>query len=208
MNGAFPHATGKFGVSRCRLAFRCRFSRALSCVPFFIAFGVAGCAVIEETPLTTAASASESSFLASLAPLPHARAATDAASNERLSEWLKTYLKDEYEIVDRRFYAVDREDFLWVGIAKFVGNSIEQPLGACVERQPWHDPGYDLVQVWRVPSKPYTRIAVAVANDETAERGDRVVGYFELKRTEASRGPEALEAERTPCPSTIGAPNG
>ncbi len=207
MSVAVALVSGRFVIGRWRQPFRRRFARALGLVPLSIAFGIAGCAVIEETPLITA-SASETSSLGSIAPLPHARVASDTASNERLAEWLRAYLKDEYEIVDRRFYAVDREDFLWVAVAKFVGNAIERPLGACVERQAWHDPGYDLVQVWRMPSKPYTRIAVAVANDEAAKRNDRVVGYFELRRIDASRGPEALEAERAPCPSTVGAPNG
>lgn len=148
---------------------------------------------------------SASSSLSRIAPLPHARAATDAESNQRLDAWLSAYLKDEYRIVDRRYFAVDRKDFLWVAIAKFVGNAVERPLGACVEQQPWHEPGYDLVQVWRMPSQPYRRIAVAAENDGD---GSRVVGYFELERVEASRGPEALEAERAPCPETAGAPNG
>ncbi|TXI48506.1 MAG: hypothetical protein E6Q50_11015 [Lysobacter sp.] len=148
---------------------------------------------------------SASSSLSRIAPLPHARAATEAASNQALDAWLSAYLKDEYRIVDRRYFAVDRKDFLWVAIAKFVGNAIERPLGACVERQPWHEPGYDLVQVWRMPSQPYRRIAVAAENDGD---GSRVVGYFELERVEASRGPEALDAERAPCPDTAGAPNG
>ena len=208
MNEVPASPARKSRARRLKLGYLRRFPVALGYVPLLIALsGTAACTLTEETSLTTAATP-ESSSLGLIAPLPHARAAVDASSNQRLADWLKTYLKDDYDIVDQRFYVVGREDFLWVAISKFVGNSIEQPLGVCVERQAWHDPGYDLVQVWRVPSAPYTRIAVATMNDDADRRGDRVVGYFELRRIEASRTPEALAAERAPCPSTVGAPNG
>jgi hypothetical protein len=126
---------------------------------------------------------------------------------DKLEQWLSQYLKNEYRVVAKRLFAVDAKSLHWMSIEKFVANEVEQPMEACPEEQSWHSPGFDLVAVWRVPNKPYRRIAVATLRSEDRE-SDRVVGYFDLDRIESSRNAENLHDETAACSSTDRRPAG
>lgn len=158
------------------------------------------------SPQTAAA---EASLIGRIDALRAAQPAGDTAAGQgaELATWLKHYLKDEYEVVATRLFVVRGQDFHWGTLASFVGNSVEQPLQACLDTPAWHGPGRDLVQLWRMPGQPYKRIAVATLNDERAKAGDRVVGYFELERLPNFRDAAALQAETQPCPATTGGAN-
>ncbi|MBP6750411.1 MAG: hypothetical protein KA144_12285 [Xanthomonadaceae bacterium] len=126
--------------------------------------------------------ASDTPLIDTIASLPTgtALAGEQTAASSDLSDWMTSYLKGRYTIVSKRFFSVPKDEFHWQSVAKFVGNAIEQPLGACVERYDWHNPGYDLVSVWIIPGQPGKRIAVA-GRRGSADGADGIVGYFELQ---------------------------
>jgi hypothetical protein len=126
-------------------------------------------------------------------------AQTNEEAHRRLSDWLSAYLKDEYRIVGSRFFQVDGQQFQWVALWKRLANDIEAPHEACLEFQDWNRPVYDQVVLWRMPGMPYSRIAVAALNDDSAASGPRVVGYFQLERIDAARNDAALAEEQRPC---------
>jgi hypothetical protein len=144
---------------------------------------IAGCSGNKETRLTSTASASsiidDIQQISAAAPL--AEGERDAAATE-LTGWVTTYLKGRYTISSQRLFTLERDAFHWQSIVKFVGNAVEQPLNACVQRYDWHEPGYDLVSVWAVPGRPGLRIAVATKRDSfEGSEGRGVFGYFELQ---------------------------
>lgn len=174
---------------------------------WLLALCLAGCTSAEEPKLnesTQTASedrAAADSMIASLRPLMYAaplKESERADEAEKLAQWLQQYLKGEYRIASQRLFAVEVERMHWMSIVKFVGNEVEQPLGGCVEQQPWQSPGMDLAAVWRFPAAPYKRIAVATVRNEDRSV-DPVVGVFELERIDSARTEQNLSDETAPC---------
>ncbi len=180
--------------------------RAFAAAAALMMFAIAACTHAGDTVSNmapTATTAMDQTMLINEMTPPHAGTASDAQRDDeaqkRLSQWLVTYLKDEYHIRGSRFFNVKRNDFQWVSVWKNFANQIQAPHEACLERQAWNRPGYDLVTLWRMPAAPYTRIAVAALNDDSVSSGLRLVGYFQLERIETSRNDAALAEEIRPC---------
>jgi hypothetical protein len=182
--------------------------RSIVYISWLVALCVAGCTNAEGPNLNSANnSATEAPgeakrLIDAIKPLMNASAlplgerSEDAAN---LEQWLSQYLKGEYRIVSRRLFAVEAKRMHWMSLVKFIGNELEQPFAACIEKQPWQSPGYDLAEVWRFPETPYKRVAVAtLRSDDRAS--DPVVGVFELERVESARNEQSLQLEITPCP--------
>jgi hypothetical protein len=133
---------------------------------------MSGCTHIEETALTD-----------QLPDLPGAtalsREADFASERTALSAWLDNYLKHEYRIVGGRFF-VDDPQTKWVVVDAFARNHIEQTLAGVREYKDWHEPGYDLVSLWRVGDEGRA-IAVAMSGDDLPD-GRRLIGYFDLQK--------------------------
>lgn len=185
-------------------------------VSLLAALLVAGCTNAKEPSLnaqeqTTSKEGSESqSVIAGLRPLMYAEALNDgdrADEADKLASWLEQYLKGEYRIASQRLFVVEAEKMHWMSIVKFVGNEVEQPLGGCVEQQPWQSPGFDLAATWRFPEMPYKRIAVATLRSQDRTISP-VVGVFDLERIENSRSEENLSLESAPCPPPGSLPPG
>ena len=68
-------------------------------------------------------------------------------------------------------------DVTWNSMEKFL-NSELAPQGGTREDFDWHDPGHDLVAVWKVGTADY--IATAMAHEDVD--GRPLVGYVALRK--------------------------
>lgn len=101
-------------------------------------------------------------------------------TEQALSSWLSNYMKGEYTITAQRYFLTRKDFTTWNAVEKLIGNYVEQDLGGTQERYSWHDPGIDLVAVWKVGDDP-RRIAVAMTKEPLTD-GRRLIGYFELTK--------------------------
>ena len=98
-----------------------------------------------------------------------------AAQCRDLEHTVLTYLKDKWHVDGTRCFLL-QNGANWNSMEKFVDS--ELPRGEKERlRFEWHDPGYDLVAVWKVGSE---YLATAMAKD--AVDGQPLVGYFSLSK--------------------------
>jgi hypothetical protein len=101
--------------------------------------------------------------------------------------WVESYLKDEYKIVDERFFWSDRKDSMWGPISKGHSAYIEREdreWQGVVTEQPWHDPGFALIRMWKIDANGASRyVAIVMARTPIpGTRGRRLMARFELKK--------------------------
>jgi hypothetical protein len=104
-----------------------------------------------------------------------------------LIQWLEAYLHREYEVVDKRFFWSRRNDTAWGPMSK--GHALypenENGRWRVLEeiRQPWHDPGFDLVRIWKVSIDGKDHYFALAMTDKPVPgtNGRHLIGRFELK---------------------------
>jgi hypothetical protein len=99
-----------------------------------------------------------------------------AAPCHELERTVLAYLRKGWQIEGTRCFLM-QPDVTWNSMEKFL-NSELAPQGGARERFEWHDPGHDLVAVWKVGSADY--IATAMAHEEVD--GRPLVGYFAVRK--------------------------
>lgn len=104
-------------------------------------------------------------------------------------QWLEAYLRNEYQVIDRRFFWGKGESAIWVAIGK--GHALypenENGRWRVLEEieQDWRSPGYDLVRIWKVNIDDQDRyFAIAMTNEPVpGTHGRHLIGRFELEKT-------------------------
>jgi len=125
------------------------------------------------------ATAANSDRLTKLQPPPAATVELDSqhhvAECRDLERTVLAYLKNEWHVEGTRCFLV-QSGVNWISMEKFVDS--ELPRGAKERvRFDWHDPGHDLVAVWKVGSE---YVATAMSKEPVA--GQPLVGYFALSK--------------------------
>jgi hypothetical protein len=116
----------------------------------------------------------------SLAPPPAAVAELKAEEHanicRELGRSVLAYLREEGSIEQRRCFLL-RPETSWNSMEKFIQNELASQGGKRLAFD-WHDPGIDLVAVWKIGRFGAGRIAVAMS--PTPVDGQSLVGYFNL----------------------------
>jgi hypothetical protein len=105
-----------------------------------------------------------------------------------LVQWLEAYLHREYEVVDARYFWTRRKDQAFGQVANGLALYPENENGRwrVIEeiKQPWHDPGFDLVRIWKVNIDGNDHyFALAMTNYPVpGTRGSNLMAYFQLKK--------------------------
>ena len=103
-------------------------------------------------------------------------------------QWLEAHLRQEYEVIDQRFFWDRKKSDKWVAISKGHALYPENENGRWRVlqeiREGWRNPGFDLVRMWKVKidgSDHYFAIAMTKYPVPGAH-GRRLIGRFELKK--------------------------
>jgi len=119
---------------------------------------------------------------ASLAPPPAAvieiHGQQHAAACRELEQSVLTYLRTSWRIERRRCFLL-QPGTPWNSMEKLVDNALAQEGGRRLSFD-WHDPGIDLVAVWKIGRFNAEHIAVAMSR-QTID-GKPIVGYFDLQQ--------------------------
>lgn len=105
-----------------------------------------------------------------------------------LIQWLEAYLHREYEVVDERFAWTDRKYNDWgptgLGHALYPENENGRWRVVAEIRQAWHDPGLDLVRMWKVNINGGDHYFAIAMTDQPVPgtRGRHLKARFELKK--------------------------
>jgi hypothetical protein len=105
-----------------------------------------------------------------------------------LIQWLEAYLHREYEVIDQRFFWISSKYSMWGSTSKKHALYPENENGRwrILEEieQDWHDPGFDLVRIWKVGIDANIHyFAIAMTRDPVpGTRGYQLFGRFELKK--------------------------
>jgi hypothetical protein len=99
-----------------------------------------------------------------------------AAECRALEQVVLAYLRSGWRIQGSRCFLLQPE-VEWNSMEKFLDSDL---AGASRQEFAWHDPGHDLVAVWKVGFIRPDYIACAMAK-ETID-GRPLVGYFSVKR--------------------------
>lgn len=106
-----------------------------------------------------------------------------------MMRYLLVYLRDEYEIVDQRFFQTDPGFSKWVLLSKRVGTRVENDMAGVMQHQDWQEMGIDLVAIWRLGPQSGRYIAVVMTDgyqpgmdDPAIRKAPHLVGYFELTK--------------------------
>lgn len=117
----------------------------------------------------------------SLAPPPAAVAEIKGEQYANICRELErsvlTYLREEATIEQRRCFLL-RPQTSWNSMEKFIENELAVQASKRLAFD-WHDPGIDLVAVWKIGRFRSGRIAVAMSSEPID--GQPAVGYFKLK---------------------------
>ena len=103
-------------------------------------------------------------------------------------QWLEAYLHREYEVVDQRFFWGDRKKSEWgpasKGHALYFSDEDNRWSNIKELRQAWHDPGFDLVRLWKVNVGGKEHFFAFAMTDRPVPgtRGRRLIGRFELEK--------------------------
>ncbi len=118
----------------------------------------------------------------SLAPPPAAIVEIDseqhAAACRDLERTVLAYLRDGWSIVQHRCFLM-RPGTPWNSMEKLIENELAHQGGKRLVFD-WHDPGIDLVAVWKIGRIGSEHIAVAMGSQPVD--GHPLVGYFDVKR--------------------------
>jgi len=104
--------------------------------------------------------------------------ARHAAACHELERTVLAYLRNGWRIEGTRCFLL-QPDVTWNSMEKFLDSELA-PQGGARQRFDWHDPGHDLVAVWKVGRSGTGYIATAMAH-ETVE-GQPLVGYFAVRK--------------------------
>lgn len=119
---------------------------------------------------------------ASLTPPPAAIVEIEgerhAAACRNLEKSVLTYLRDDWSIVQHRCFLL-RPGTPWNSMEKLIDNELADKGGKRLAFD-WHDPGIDLVAVWRIGRIGAEHIAVAMSPEPV--EGQPLVGYFDVTR--------------------------
>lgn len=100
----------------------------------------------------------------------------DTAACRELERSVLTYLRGQWRIERRRCFLL-QPGTPWNSMEKFIDNDLASKGGKRLSFD-WHDPGIDLVAVWKIGRLDARHVAVAMGT-ETID-GKPVVGYFDL----------------------------
>ena len=101
-----------------------------------------------------------------------------AAACHELERTVLAYLRQGWRIEGRRCFLL-QPDVPWNSMEKFLDAEIA-PQGGSRQRFDWHDPGHDLVAVWKIGRSGAEHIATAMAHE--ALDGRPLVGYFAVRK--------------------------
>jgi hypothetical protein len=125
------------------------------------------------------ATAANSDRLTKLHPPPAATTELDAQHHadecHKLESTVLAYLKDKWHVDGTRCFLL-QDGANWNSMEKFVDSELPRDKKERV-RFEWHDPGHDLVAVWKVGSE---YVATAMSKEPVA--GQPLVGYFALSK--------------------------
>jgi hypothetical protein len=104
-----------------------------------------------------------------------------------LIQWLETYLRGEYEIIDQGFFWKSRKLSGWAAIGSGYAASISGEGGKWngVEiNESWYRPALDPIRVWKVSidGRDHYFAVAATGKPVPGTRGHRLMGRFELKK--------------------------
>lgn len=125
--------------------------------------------------------------------LPHKRPLSkqdQEYAEAALIQWLEAYLHREYEVIETRFFWSRRKESAWgpmnKGHALYPENENSRWRALEEIRQPWHDPGFDLVRLWKVSIDGKDHyFAIAMTDKPVPGTRERhLIGRFELKRSD------------------------
>jgi hypothetical protein len=125
------------------------------------------------------AAAANSDRLSKLQPPPAATVELDsqhhAAECHDLEKTVLTYLKQNWHVDGTRCFLL-QNGANWNSMEKFVDSELPRGRKERVNFE-WHDPGHDLVAVWKVGSQ-----YVATAMSKEPVEGQPLVAYFALSK--------------------------
>lgn len=101
-----------------------------------------------------------------------------AAACRELEQTVLAYLRQGGRIERRRCFLL-QPNTPWNSMEKFVDSQLARQGGERVSFD-WHDPGIDLVAVWKIGRFGGGNIAVAMGSNPV--EGKPVVGYFDVQR--------------------------
>ena len=101
-----------------------------------------------------------------------------AAACRELEQTVLTYLRQKGRIERRRCFLL-QPGTPWNSMEKFIDSQLARPGGKRVSFD-WHDPGIDLVAVWKLGYFGAEQVAVAMSSQSI--EGQPLVGYFDVQR--------------------------
>ena len=101
-----------------------------------------------------------------------------AAACHDLERTVLAYLRQGWRIEGTRCFLL-QPDVGWNSMEKFLDSEL-LPQEGMRQRFDWHDPGHDLVAVWKIGHSGAEYIATAMAH-ETVD-GQPLVGYFAVRK--------------------------
>ena len=165
--------------------------KALRCLILLLLFAIGSLGILhaEESKQTPPA------LLDEIWPfeLPHKRPLSkqdQEYAEAALIQWLEAYLHREYEVIETRFFWSRRKESAWgpmnKGHALYPENENSRWRALEEIRQPWHDPGFDLVRLWKVSIDGKDHyFAIAMTDKPVPGTRERhLIGRFELKRSD------------------------
>lgn len=148
---------------------------------------LAACRTIGETPRSPAAALDRLPRLSAPARALAGREQIQAKATLEL--YLGAYLRDGYEVVDRRFFLSAPGFSDWAALTSRVGGYVRDDMAGEQQFQAWQRVGIDNVAVWRIDPAGGRYIAIAMSGDRAPVAGDaggrqaaHVIGYFELTK--------------------------
>lgn len=111
-----------------------------------------------------------------------------------LTQWLETYLHQQYEITDRKFFWVEQDSTEWAKLRANYINRMKTEWSGRLVVPSWQEPGYDLLPVWRVEVDGTAHYFTMAMTDQSIPRmrGRQLVGHFQLRKLDG----EDQELER------------
>jgi hypothetical protein len=101
-----------------------------------------------------------------------------AAACREIEQTVLTYLRQNVRIERRRCFLL-QPNTPWNSMEKFIDSQLARQGGKRVSFD-WHDPGIDLVAVWKIGRFRAEHVAVAMGS-QTID-GQRLVGYFDVQQ--------------------------
>ena len=163
--------------------FRCLLGAMLS-------ISIAGCATVRAEDRDAQPVALLDQIWQPLPPLKRVLSKQDQEYAEAaLTQWLLTYLRGNYEVVDQGFFWDSRKYSTWgpmnKGYAAHIGGEDSHWYGMEIDED-WYTPATDPIRLWKVSADGKDHYLAIAMTDQPVPgtRGRNLIGRFELKKSD------------------------